>query len=197
MIRTIRADTATDTGAVLAAGNGARPFRNGAREGVSRGEKEKFAQQLEQLERQMQQQQQSMAGGQPDASSKLRQALSDAEQKELAMRMQKERRMDSGRLRRPEHRNGRQRDGRPGSAQPRVARCAAGAEIGQSAGTEWAERQRGARTLAQVRALREELEQRAQQGGQQGSKAAQQSSNPGNKANKGSRTTRAAGRSAG
>ncbi|MBV9406210.1 MAG: hypothetical protein JO211_12770, partial [Acidobacteriaceae bacterium] len=52
-------------------------------------EKEKLAAQVEQLERQMQEREQSMAAGQPDASSKLRKALSDAEQKELALRMQK------------------------------------------------------------------------------------------------------------
>jgi hypothetical protein len=52
-------------------------------------EKEKLAAQLEQLQRQMQQQEQNLAGAQPDAASKLRQALSDAEQKELALRMQK------------------------------------------------------------------------------------------------------------
>jgi hypothetical protein len=53
-------------------------------------EKEKLAQQLEQLEKRMQQQAQSMAGSQPDASSKLRHALSEAEQRELALRMQKD-----------------------------------------------------------------------------------------------------------
>ncbi len=53
------------------------------------GEKEKLARQLDQLQRQMQQQQQNLAGTQPDASAKMRQALSDAEEKELALRMQK------------------------------------------------------------------------------------------------------------
>lgn len=53
------------------------------------GEKEKLAQQLDQLQRDMQQQQQSLAGTQPDASSKMRKALSGAEEKELALRMQK------------------------------------------------------------------------------------------------------------
>jgi len=53
------------------------------------GEKEKLAQQLDQLQRQMQQQGQNLAGTQPDASSKMRKALSDAEEKELALRMQK------------------------------------------------------------------------------------------------------------
>ena len=53
------------------------------------GEKEKLAQQLDQLQRDMQKQQQSLAGTQPDASSKMRKALSEAEEKELALRMQK------------------------------------------------------------------------------------------------------------
>ncbi len=52
-------------------------------------EKEKLAGELEQLEKQMQQQADSMAGTQPDTSSKMRRALSEAEQKELALRMQK------------------------------------------------------------------------------------------------------------
>ncbi|MBV9296361.1 MAG: hypothetical protein JO145_12385 [Acidobacteriaceae bacterium] len=52
-------------------------------------EKEKLARQLEQLESEIQQQEKSMAGAQPETSSKLRKALSDAEQAELALRMQK------------------------------------------------------------------------------------------------------------
>jgi hypothetical protein len=53
------------------------------------GQKENLARQLEELERQIQEQAQGMAGAQPDASSKLRSALSDAQQKELALRMKK------------------------------------------------------------------------------------------------------------
>ncbi len=53
------------------------------------GEKEKLAAQLEQLQKQMQAQSQSLAGSRPDASSKLSQALSEAEGKELALRLQK------------------------------------------------------------------------------------------------------------
>lgn len=52
-------------------------------------EKEKLSGELQHLENQMQQEAQSMSGTQPDASSKMRKALSDAEQKELALRMQK------------------------------------------------------------------------------------------------------------
>jgi hypothetical protein len=53
------------------------------------GQKERLAQQLEDLERQIHEQAQGVAGSQPDASSKLRNALSDAQQKELALRMKK------------------------------------------------------------------------------------------------------------
>ncbi len=52
-------------------------------------EKERLAAQLEQLEKQMGQQAENMSGTRPDASSKMRRALSEAEQKELALRMQK------------------------------------------------------------------------------------------------------------
>ncbi|MFL6354239.1 MAG: DUF4175 family protein, partial [Bryobacteraceae bacterium] len=52
-------------------------------------QKEKLAQQLEALERQIQEQAQTVAGSQPDATSKLRSALSDAQQKELPLRMKK------------------------------------------------------------------------------------------------------------
>ncbi len=53
------------------------------------GEKERMAQQVEQLQRQMQEQAQRLGGTQPGASAKMRQALSGAEQRDLAMRMQK------------------------------------------------------------------------------------------------------------
>jgi hypothetical protein len=52
-------------------------------------ENEKLAQRMRQLQQQIQQQAQSMASEQPDGSRKLRKALSDAEQEELAVRMQK------------------------------------------------------------------------------------------------------------
>jgi hypothetical protein len=52
-------------------------------------DKEKLAAQLEQLQRNMQDQQRSLRATSPDASNKVQKALSDAEQKELALRMQK------------------------------------------------------------------------------------------------------------
>jgi hypothetical protein len=52
-------------------------------------EGERLSKQMEQLQQQLQQQAQSLAGEQPEATRKLRKALSDAEQEELAVRMQK------------------------------------------------------------------------------------------------------------
>jgi len=52
-------------------------------------DKEKLAGKLEELQKEMQNQATSMAGSRPDASAKMRRALSAAEQKELALRMQK------------------------------------------------------------------------------------------------------------
>ncbi|HEX4772884.1 MAG TPA: DUF4175 family protein [Bryobacteraceae bacterium] len=52
-------------------------------------EGDRLAQQMQQLQNQMQQQAQALAGEQPDATRQLRKALSDAEQQELAERMKK------------------------------------------------------------------------------------------------------------
>jgi hypothetical protein len=52
-------------------------------------EKERMAKEIQDLQRGMQQQERAMASAQPGASSKMRKALSEAEQAELAMRMQK------------------------------------------------------------------------------------------------------------
>lgn len=52
-------------------------------------EKEKLADQVQQLQNQMQQQAQALSGQQPDTARKMRKALSDAEQEEIATRMRK------------------------------------------------------------------------------------------------------------
>ncbi len=52
-------------------------------------QKEQLAQRLEQLQSGIEQQEQDLRGTVPSASNKLRKALSEAEQKELALRMQK------------------------------------------------------------------------------------------------------------
>lgn len=129
-------------------------------------DKEKLGQQLERLERSMQQQAQSLAGAQPDASSKLRKALSEAEQKELALRMQKDAewmRQGYG------DRNMGMEDGVTAgveqlSQQLRDAQRAveAGNQPGQNGAVD-----KTAEELAGVRALREQLERATQANGQQ------------------------------
>ncbi len=68
-----------------------RPTRTPTAEEKSlAGEKEKLAAELQGLQQQMQQQAQAMTGTRPDASAKLSRALSEAESKELALRLQKD-----------------------------------------------------------------------------------------------------------
>jgi len=65
------------------------PHLPDAEERAIADEKARLAKDLQQLQSDMQKQERSMASAEPGASSKMRKALSDAEQKELAMRMQK------------------------------------------------------------------------------------------------------------
>jgi hypothetical protein len=65
------------------------PHLPDAEERAIADEKARLAKELQQLQSDMQKQERSMASTEPGASSKMRKALSDAEQKELAMRMQK------------------------------------------------------------------------------------------------------------
>ncbi len=65
------------------------PHMPGAEERAIADEKARLGKELQQLQSDMQKQERSMASTEPGASSKMRKALSDAEQKELAMRMQK------------------------------------------------------------------------------------------------------------
>jgi hypothetical protein len=65
------------------------PHLPGAEERAIADQKARLAKELQQLQNDMQKQERSMASTEPGASSKMRKALSDAEQKELAMRMQK------------------------------------------------------------------------------------------------------------
>jgi hypothetical protein len=65
------------------------PHLPGAEERSIADEKARLAKELQQLQSDMQTQERSMASSEPGASLKMRKALSDAEQKELAMRMQK------------------------------------------------------------------------------------------------------------
>jgi len=127
-------------------------------------EKERLAKQLEQLERRMQQEAQSIAGAQPDASSKLRHALSEAEQKELALRMQK----DAEWMRQGygDRNLGMQDSVTAGLEQ--LSRDLGDAQQALNSGQPGKNGQsdKAAETLAQLRALREQLERSADPGGQ-------------------------------
>ena len=141
-------------------------------------DKEQLSQRLEQLQRGMQQEEQNLQGSAPDASNKLRKALSDAEQKELALRMQKNAQwiregygdrnleMENNVTTGVEQLS---RDLR--SAQQILENGGQGGLSGQSEKT--------AEALAQVRQLREQLE-RAQQDrqGQQGETGGQSGGRP-------------------
>lgn len=128
-------------------------------------EKEKLARQIDQLQHEMQQQADNMAAPQPAASSKLRRALSDAEQKELALRMQKDAEwmrqgfgdrnigMEDSMTAGLEQLGNELRD-----AQQALKSGNQPGQNGQNGET--------AEALNQVRALREELERRAEQSGQ-------------------------------
>lgn len=65
------------------------PHRASEEERALAGEKERIARQLEQLQQGLEQQGQALQSTAPNASRQVRRALSEAEQKELALRMQK------------------------------------------------------------------------------------------------------------
>ena len=65
------------------------PHLPGSEERAIADEKARLGKELQQLQSDMQKQERSMASSDPAASARMRKALSDAEQKELAMRMQK------------------------------------------------------------------------------------------------------------
>jgi len=138
-----------------------------AQEKALAGEKERLARQLEQLQEQMQRQAESIAGSQPDASSKLRHALSEAEQKELAMRMQKEAEwMREG----YGDRNLGMEDSVTGGLEQlsRDLQGVEGALNDPHAPGKNGPDDKTAEALAQVRALREQFEAQARQNGQTG-----------------------------
>jgi transcriptional regulator of heat shock response len=136
------------------------------------GEKEKLARQLEQLQQQMQKQADSLAGTQPDLGRKMRNALSDAEQKELALRMQK-----NGELLRQGYGDRNlEMEGSVTMALDDLARELRDIQQGLKAGGQGdrpGQGDREAETLARLRSLRESLE-RSQQNGQSGQQPGQQ-----------------------
>jgi hypothetical protein len=141
------------------------------------GQKEKLAQQLEQLEKQMQQQAQNLAGTQPDAGSKMRKALSEAEQKELALRMQKNAewiRQGYG-----DRNLGMEDSVTAGLDQlSRDLRDVQQALNSANPNGQNGRDEKAERTMAQLRALREQLE-RAQQGNRSGQPGQQSRPQPG------------------
>ena len=128
-------------------------------------DKEKLAQQLEELERQIHEQAQGVAGSQPDASTKLRSALSDAQQKELALRMKKSAEWIRGGY---GSRTLSQEDSVTAGAEQlsRQLRDAQQAVQGGDQSGQNGQSDATARALSQVRALREELERNRSQPGQ-------------------------------
>ncbi|MCU1291625.1 MAG: hypothetical protein JWP08_475 [Bryobacterales bacterium] len=140
-------------------------------------ENEKLAEQVQQLQQQMQQQSHGMQEQQPEAAKKLRKALSDAEQQELALRMQK----SSEWMRR----------GYGSQTWPMQDSITAGMdqlnrqlqEAQQALGNDKTGEGKGsdakmAETLAQVRSLRQQLENRSQ-GRSQGNQPSQSSQSEG------------------
>jgi hypothetical protein len=144
-----------------------------AQEKALAAEKERLAHQLEELERNMQQQEQSLAASQPGAASKLRKALSEAEEKELAVRMQKNAewiRQGYG------NRNLDMEDSVTAGVE-QLNRELRDTEQALNAGGQSAsgpQEDKAAQALAEVRALREELERtRGQGAGETGQRAQQ------------------------
>jgi hypothetical protein len=131
------------------------------------GDKEKLAAQLEALEREIQQQAHGMAGSQPAASSKLLDALSEAQQKELALRMKKSAEwMRQGFGSRT---LGQEDSVTAGTEQ--LSRQLRDAQQAANAGDKGGQNGQGdaaARALAEVRSLRNQLERRGAQPGQKG-----------------------------
>ena len=130
------------------------------------GEKEKLARQLEQLQQQMQKQADSLATTQPELARKMRDALADAQQKELAMRMQK-----NGELLREGYGDRNlEMEGSVTMALDDLTRELRDIQQAMKAGAQGDKAgpgDREAQTLARLRSLRESLE-RSQQNGQGG-----------------------------
>lgn len=145
------------------------------------GEKERLARELEQLQQQMQKQADSLAGTQPGLARKMRDALSDAEQKELAMRIQK-----NGELLRQGYGDRNlEMEGSVTMALDDLTRELRDIQQAMKAGAQGDKAgpgDREAQTLARLRSLRESLERSQQNtpGGQQqgGQQPGQQSGQP-------------------
>lgn len=132
-------------------------------------QKERLAQQLEELQRGMQQQAQNLATTQPGAATKLRQALSETEQKELALRMQKDAewmRQGYG------DRNLGMEDGVSASLEDLARQLRQVQQAVEAGGAQTGAAEKNAQELSRVRMLREELERSTEANGQGGERSA-------------------------
>ncbi len=136
-------------------------------------ENDRLSGQVERLQREMRQEEQSLTATQPDAASKLRSALSDAEQKELALRLKKnaEWMRDGFGDRNLEMEDGITAGLNQLSRDLRDAQQAANSSGQNPNGTD----RQAEQALSQVRAMRDMLEQAQenQQGDQNGGRSAQ------------------------
>ena len=152
----------------------ARPATD--REKALAAENEKLAQQMKQLQQEMQQQARGMGGEQPESARKLRKALSDAEQEELALRMQKNSdwlRQGYGSQTWPME-DSITAGTEQLSRQLREAQQAQQAVNGAKPGDDASGNDKMTQALAQVRSLREQLERQSGQGNQAGEGGRQQ-----------------------
>jgi hypothetical protein len=160
---------------------GFTPFSDGPRARFTRGpferpttpqigalasEKERLAQQVEQLEQQIRDRANALSGGQPGVSRQMRSALSDAEQQDLAMHMKKNadwiRRGWGTQVKKDEAAMA----GSLNDLAERLAQAQAAAKEGAQPGD--AQAAQAERTLRQLEQLREQLENQAARASAQG-----------------------------
>jgi hypothetical protein len=139
-------------------------------------EGDKLADQVQQLQNELQRQAQSLAGQQPEATRKMRKALSDAEQEEIAVRMKKS--------------DDWLRQGFGSKTWPvedsiteatkhlskQIEEARQSAEKGQQAGSQPGGEGSLGQALSEVRSLREQLESQAQRANMPGGRGGQQQS---------------------
>jgi len=133
-------------------------------------EKERMAQQLEQLEQQIRDRANALAGGQPGVSQQMRSALSEAEQQDLAMHMKK----NADWIRRGWGAQVKDDESAMAGSLAELAQRLAQAQAAAKDGAQTADAQRDAqtaqaeRTLRQIEQLRQQLENQAARASAQG-----------------------------
>jgi hypothetical protein len=142
-------------------------------------ENDKLADQMQQLQKQLQDQAQTLSSQQPDTTRKIRKALSDAEQNEIAVRMRKSSewlRQGFGSKTWPIE------DGITAATQRlsrQIEEARQAGEKNQTASQPGEEGSLG-QALAEVRALREQLQSQSQQGSPSGKPSGNPTGNQGN-----------------